>query len=205
MQKNDSISEAQKIQDAQKLKDFIEVAENMILRYVADKFSGKISIDYLKEFIENTNIGIDYNCDSHLGGYYAPLNDGAIFINSEKIRVKSIKDYFQVIGTIIHELQHKFSAEIAHKDFENKQLDEGFSDLFADECINHFLENYLGEIIKLGWSEEDVEQIYELQEIRGIHTSAYQRRIRIYKDSNGSYKAENRKTLRSRIRIYFWR
>lgn len=205
MPKDDSISEEQKMQNTQKLKEFTEVSENMILRYVADKFPGKISIDYLKEFIETSNIEIDYECDPCLGGYYAPSNGGKIFINPEKIKVKSIKDYFQVIGIIIHELQHKFSAEIAHKDFENKQLDEGFSDLFADECINHFLENYLEDIIKLGWSEEEIEQIYELQNIQRIHTSAYQRRIRIYKNSNGIYKAKNWKIPRSRIRIYFWR
>lgn len=171
------IPEEIKIRDEANLKKLNEVAKAMILKFTHDKLG--MDEDAVARFFDNTEFFPDYELDSETMGAYSPVY-GNIGINpsiiggiSKDLSYVQFKSLMNTIGVIIHEEEHKFSWEWSKARI-SKQLEEGFADLFADECIGYFLEEYSEELTKFGFSIENIDRIKNYFEAGyPIHTSSY--------------------------------
>ena len=150
--KDIEISNEEKVKNRNNLLKLVRISEDMVVEYSHDKL-GK-SADYLRNDIKNTNIDIDYSLKGSRDGYiirgyykYQPdKRKGDIWLYPDialeikkGMPISMYKKVFEAIGVIIHEIQHKFSREIATGEI-SKQLDEGFSDIFAESCIIYYLD-----------------------------------------------------------------
>ena len=171
------IPEEIKIRDKENLKKLTEVAKVMILKFTHDKLG--MDEDAVAKFFDNTEIFTDYELDSETMGSYSLIN-GKIGINPSIIQeigndlsYHQFKELLNAVGTIIHEEEHKFSWEWSKARI-SKQIEEGFADLFADECITYFLEEYPEELAKFGFNIEHINKIKNYFEAGfPIHTSSY--------------------------------
>ena len=171
------ISEEIKIRDKENLKKLTEVAKVMILKFTHDKLG--MDEATVERFFDNTEFFPNYELDSETKGAYSPIY-GNIGINpsiiqeiSNDLSYHQFEKLLNAVGTIIHEEEHKFSWEWSKAKI-SKQIEEGFADLFADECIGYFLEEYSEELTKFGFSMEHINRIKNYFEAGyPIHTSSY--------------------------------
>lgn len=171
------IPEEIKLRDEANLKKLNEVAKAMILKFTHDKLG--MDEEAVARFFDNTEFFPDYEMDSETMGEYNLIN-GKIGINSSIIQEISndlsyhqFEELLNTIGTIIHEEGHKFSWEWSKARI-NKQIEEGFADLFADECIGYFLEEYSEELAKFGFDIKYINRIKNYFEAGfPIHKSSY--------------------------------
>ena len=171
------IPEEIKLRDEANLKKLNEVAKAMILKFTHDKLG--MDEEAVARFFDNTEFFPDYEMDSETMGEYNLIN-GKIGINSSIIQeisndlsYRQFEELLNTIGTIIHEEGHKFSWEWSKARI-NKQIEEGFADLFADECIGYFLEEYSEELAKFGFDIKYINRIKNYFEAGfPIHKSSY--------------------------------
>ena len=200
------IPEEIKLRDEANLKKLNEVAKAMILKFTHDKLG--MDEEAVARFFDKTEFFPDYEMDSETMGEYNLIN-GKIGINSSIIQeisndlsYRQVEELLNTIGTIIHEEGHKFSWEWSKARI-NKQIEEGFADLLADECIGYFLEEYSEELAKFGFDIKYINRIKNYFEAGfPIHKSSYdgeadftrsslvvikQKKGEIYNDKNARY------------------
>ena len=137
-----------------KVKSMLELANEMIIRFVSDKMGGKISEERITSIIEKTRFFIDdSNLESDVTARYETLT-GVIRLGRNVYDIEQDKDILSALSAIIHELQHKFSKEISTGD-DYRVLDEGFSDVFAEECINYTIQHHPDLLKKAGIKKQE--------------------------------------------------
>lgn len=133
----------EKFEQVEKL---VNTAKEIMLKFITEKL-GK-NLEEVNKVLESTKIYLDAKNLEGAGARYEfpALN---IRLGSSIWNTNTNKAQLKALTTIIHEFQHKFSSEIA-KGEKSKPLDEGFSDVFADECINYFLQKYPEKLKEIG-------------------------------------------------------
>jgi len=123
----------------------INFAQEMILSFVKAKYGEKIDIEQINDVLDNTEFIIGHDKEFGTAATYHE-NTGKIDFNKDEFFNGNV---IKCIGTVMHELQHKFSAEISQGE-KFFILDEGFSDVFSEECINYFLQNHPEKFKEMG-------------------------------------------------------
>lgn len=134
----------EKFEQVEKL---INIAKEMMSNFITDKL-GK-NLEDVTKVLDSTKVYLDGNSikGDTLARYEVPTQN--IRLGSSIWNINTNKEKVGALTTIIHEFQHKFSNEIA-KGERSKALDEGFSDVFADECVNYFLQKHPEELKEIG-------------------------------------------------------
>lgn len=132
----------EKFEQVEKL---INIAKEMMSNFITDKL-GK-NLEDATKVLDSTKVYLDGH--SIKGDTLARYEGSNIRLGSSVWNRNTNKGKFGALTTIIHEFQHKFSNEIA-KGERAKALDEGFSDVFADECVNYFLQKHPEELKEIG-------------------------------------------------------
>ena len=134
----------QKFEQVEKL---INIAKEMMSNFITDKL-GK-NLEDVTKVLDSTEICLDGNKMENGAAARYELPTQIIRLGSSVWNINTNKEKVGALTTIIHEFQHKFSNEIA-KGERSKALDEGFSDVFADECVNYFLQKHPEELKEIG-------------------------------------------------------
>lgn len=134
----------EKFEQVEKL---INIAKEMMSNFITDKL-GK-NLEDVTKVLDSTEICLDGNKMENGAAARYELPTQIIRLGSSVWNINTNKEKVGALTTIIHEFQHKFSNEIA-KGERSKALDEGFSDVFADECVNYFLQKHPEELKEIG-------------------------------------------------------
>lgn len=132
----------EKFEQVEKL---INIAKEMMSNFITDKL-GK-NLEDVTKVLDSTKVYLDGH--SIKGDTRARYEGSNIRLGSSVWNRNTNEGKLGALTTIIHEFQHKFSSEIA-KGEKAKALDEGFSDVFADECVNYFLQKHPEELKEIG-------------------------------------------------------
>lgn len=119
----------------------------MMSNFITDKL-GK-NLEDVTKVLDSTEICLDGNKMENGAAARYEVPTQIIRLGSSVWNINTNKEKVGALTTIIHEFQHKFSNEIA-KGERSKALDEGFSDVFADECVNYFLQKHPEELKEIG-------------------------------------------------------
>ena len=171
-----TVSKEDRLKIEENLKRLVGISKAMILKFTHDKLG--IDEAEIGKFIDNTEIAPDYTLSDEVKGVYRRIN-GKIGVNpsriaetpenNEDLSYDQFKIIMRNIGIINHELEHKFSYELSSKRF-TKQFEEGVADLFSDQCIVYFMEEYPEELQKLGFNIDHINQL--LKEVdRGLEVN----------------------------------
>lgn len=134
----------EKFEQVEKL---INIAKEMMSNFITDKL-GK-NLEDVTKVLDSTEICLDGNKMENGAAARYEVPTQIIRLGSSVWNINTNKEKVGALTTIIHEFQHKFSNEIA-KGERSKALDEGFSDVFADECVNYFLQKHPEELKEIG-------------------------------------------------------
>lgn len=134
----------EKFEQVEKL---INIAKEMMSNFITDKL-GK-NLEDVTKVLDSTKVYLDgHTMANGVNARYEVLTQN-IRLGSSIWKRNTNEGKFAAIAYIIHEFQHKFSSEIA-KGKKSKVLDEGFSDVFADECVNYFLQKHPEKLKEIG-------------------------------------------------------
>lgn len=113
----------------------IETSKEIIRDSVKDLF-GDESLAKVEKAFEEITFDIDYDLltAKRCSGY---CRSNEIFLTSKHFRER--KNSIRVVGTMIHEIAHAFS-NIISKDKVNDVIEEATANLFAETCINYYIE-----------------------------------------------------------------
>lgn len=132
----------EKFEQVEKL---INIAKEMMSNFITDKL-GK-NLEDVTKVLDSTKVYLDGH--SIKGDTLARCEGSNIRLGSSVWNRNTNEGKFGALTIIIHEFQHKFSHEIAKGEIA-RALDEGFSDVFADECVNYFLQKHPEELKEIG-------------------------------------------------------
>lgn len=131
------------------LEKVIKITEEMINTFVKEKYKDEKILTDLLTVLNNTNIYLDHKNipDTNVAARYEGVTKSIRMGKGFTLNMQ--KNVLEAIGILIHELQHKFSSEISQGE-KSSVLDEAFSDIFTEECMNFFLKKHPEKLEKIG-------------------------------------------------------
>ena len=111
----------------------IEFSKEVLLKFITDKLGGQKAKEAAEKLLDDYTIRFDPSKPREIPGTYYPQ------FKTTVISSKLIKgDMLETLGTIIHELGHALSDQIATGDKIGKPIEEGFADIISEESLNYF-------------------------------------------------------------------
>lgn len=116
----------------------IEMSKEIILKFVTDKFGRQDTNHIVANVMDE--LRITYVSENEIGSDIVGIYQKPSKVIAIPVTINRNNNLLSNLGTIIHEISHALSDQVAKGGIISNEIEEGFADIFSSECLNYFLQ-----------------------------------------------------------------